>query len=66
MLPTSEETLTLRPSPALHQRVQELLEKSKDEELTVAEETEWQQCEYLEHLVRMAKARALIRLAANE
>ena len=37
------------------------LEKNREEGLSPAEEQEWQQYEYLEHLVRMAKARALLR-----
>ena len=60
-LPTPEEILALRPSNALQSRVQALLEKSREEGLTPAEEQEWQQYEYLEHLVRMAKARALLK-----
>jgi len=60
-LPSPEEILALRPSEALQQRVQELLEKNQEEGLSPAEEQEWQQYEYLEHLVRMAKARALLK-----
>lgn len=60
-LPTPEEILALRPSEALQERVQLLLEKNREEELSPAEEQEWQQYEYLEHLVRMAKARALLK-----
>jgi uncharacterized protein YnzC (UPF0291/DUF896 family) len=58
---TSKEILSLRPSDALQSRVRELLEKNREEGLTPAEEQEWQQYEYLEHLVRMAKARALLK-----
>jgi hypothetical protein len=61
-LPTPEEILALRPSAALENRVQELLEKSNDRGLTVAEEAEWQQYEYLEHLVRIAKIKAKLKL----
>jgi hypothetical protein len=46
--------------------VQELLEKNREEGLTPAEEQEWQQYEYLEHLVRMAKARALLKQKSLE
>ncbi len=60
-LPSPEEILALRPSDALQSRVQTLLEKNREEGLSPAEEQEWQQYEYLEHLVRMAKARALLR-----
>ncbi len=56
-----EEVLNLRPSKSLQTRVQTLLEKNRAEGLTPEEEQEWQQYEYLEHLVRMAKAKALLK-----
>ena len=60
-LPSPEEILALRPSGTLQERVQALLEKNKNEGLSPAEEREWQRYEYLEHLVRMAKAKALLK-----
>ena len=60
-LPAPEEVLGLEPSAALQARVQTLLEKNRTEGLTAAEEAEWQQYEYLEHLVRLAKGQALLR-----
>lgn len=60
-LPSPEEILALQPSEALQARVQALLEKNREEGLTAAEEQEWQQYEFLEHLVRMAKAKALLK-----
>jgi hypothetical protein len=63
-LPSPEEILALRPSDSLQARVQALLEKNREAGLTPAEEQEWQQYEYLEHLVRMAKARALLKQKA--
>ncbi len=60
-LPSPQEILALQPSAALQLRVQALLEKNKMEGLTLAEEQEWQQYEYLEHLVRLAKAKALLK-----
>ncbi len=60
-LPVPEEILALRPSDTLQARVRVLLEKSKTTGLTPEEEQEWQQYEYLEHLVRIAKARALLK-----
>lgn len=63
-LPSPEEILALRPSEALQTRVQELLEKNREEGLSPAEEQEWQQYEYLEHLVRIAKAKALVKTQA--
>ena len=63
-LPTPEETLALRPSDALQARVTALLEKNRVEGLTPDEEQEWEQYQYLEHLVRIAKAQALLKLKA--
>ena len=61
-LPTPEETIALRPSPALQSRISELLTKNRSDGLTPGEEQEWRQYEYLTHLVRIAKAKAYIRL----
>ncbi len=61
-LPTPEATLSLQPSAVLRDRISELLEKSKSGSLSPAEEQEWQQYAYLEHLVRVAKAQALLKL----
>jgi hypothetical protein len=61
-LPSPEETLALRPSAQLQARIEALLEKSRTEGLPPADQQEWQRYEYLEHLVRMAKARALLKL----
>lgn len=60
-LPSPEEILALHPSPTFQARVQMLLEKNREEGLSAMEEQEWQQYEYLEHLVRMAKAKALLK-----
>src|SRR3954463_7439418 len=56
-LPTPEEVLALRPSAALQQRIELLLEKNRSSRLTPEEQREWQQYQYIEHLVRLAKAR---------
>jgi len=61
-LPTPEETLALRPAEALQTRISELLAKSRAGGLAPEEQQEWEQYAYLEHLVRMAKARALLKL----
>jgi len=61
-LPTPEEILKLRPSPRLAARVSEMVEKSRSGELTALDEVEWEKYEYLEHLVRMAKASAEVKL----
>lgn len=61
-LPTPEEILALRPSRPLQNRVRELLEKNRNAGLNADEEREWEQYQYLEHLVRVAKARAYAKL----
>src|SRR2546423_1881965 len=57
-LPDPEEVVKLRASKAFEKRIDHLLEKSKETGLTSEEEEEWQRFERLEHVVRMAKARA--------
>ena len=57
-LPTPEEILNLRPSTRLSARVAEMIEKSRAGEMTPLDEEDWERHEYLEHLVRMAKAAA--------
>jgi hypothetical protein len=61
-LPTPEEVLALRPSPALQERIEELLEKDRSSGLLPEEQREWEHYEYVEHLVRLAKARAALKL----
>lgn len=65
-LPTPEEVLKLRPTPSLQARIGELLDKNRESGLTEAEEREWAHYEYLEHLVRMAKAKAQLKLQARD
>lgn len=60
-LPAPEEVLALRPSPTLQTLIDEQLERSRTGELSAEEEQEWEQIEYLEHLVRLAKAKALLK-----
>ena len=64
-LPTPEEILALRPSEALQTRMSDLLEKNRTEGLSTAETQEWEHYQYLEHIVRMAKARAALKLQAS-
>ena len=61
-LPSPDDILALRPSEQLQQRVSGLLAKNRVEGLTPEEEQEWQQYEYLEHLVRIAKTKATLKL----
>jgi hypothetical protein len=57
-LPSPEEVLALRPTTILQKRAEELLEKNRCCGLSHDEQREWDRYEYVEHLVRMAKARA--------
>jgi hypothetical protein len=61
-LPELEEVLSLRPTDQLASRVSELLEKGRSGTLSDSEEGEWQQLEFAEHLVRIAKAQAALKL----
>jgi len=62
-LPAPDEILNLRLSTRLSARVAELVEKSRASEMTPLDEEEWERYEYLEHLIRMAKAAAQLKLA---
>ncbi len=62
-LPTPREVLDLRPSAALQDRIDWLLDRNRDTGLTSDEEREWQQYEFAEHLVRLAKAKASLKVA---
>lgn len=58
-LPTPKEILDLRPSEDLETKINELLEKNRREGLNEAEEKIWESYEFIEHLVRLAKSKAL-------
>ena len=64
-LPTPEEVLELRPSPELQQRINALLEKNRAAGLSPEEGNWWEQFQYVEHLVRIAKAKAAAKLKAT-
>ena len=57
-LPNPEEIIQLRPHPSLQNQIDNLLEKNRNGTLTANEKKIWQQYQYLEHLVRIAKAKA--------
>jgi hypothetical protein len=61
-LPTPEEILALRPTTELQTQISELLDKNRSNGLNAEEEQLWQSYEYLEHIVRMAKAKAHTKL----
>lgn len=57
-LPPPQEVLALRPSPALQERISTLLDKLHNGGLSADEQRDWQTYQYIEHLVRIAKAKA--------
>lgn len=63
-LPTPQDVLALRPAPGVQARIEELLEKNRASGLSPAEQREWESYEFVEHLVRLAKAQARIKLQA--
>ena len=62
-LPTPEEIIKLRPSKKMQARINYLLNKNHQPEgLIPDEQTEWDQYQYIEHLVRIAKTKAHIKI----
>lgn len=57
-LPEPDEILALRPSEELQAEIEKLLEKNRQDGLSEAEEQIWTSFEFVEHLVRIAKAKA--------
>lgn len=64
--PTPRQVLAIRPSAELQSRTRELLNRTLEGALSRAEEVELERYLLLEHLVRVAKARALQELARAE
>jgi hypothetical protein len=64
-LPGPEEILALRPSANLQTRIHSLLEKNRTTGLLPDEAREWEQYEYLEHIVGLAKANAALKLKTH-
>lgn len=61
-LPKPEEILALHPSEELQTEIGRLLEKNRNEGLSETEEQTWASYEFIEHLVRIAKAKASAQL----
>ncbi|MCB0064238.1 MAG: hypothetical protein KDE19_19075 [Caldilineaceae bacterium] len=59
--PAPEAVIALRTSKALQAYISELLEKNRNEGFTAVEEGWWKKFEHVEHLVRLAKAKAISR-----
>jgi hypothetical protein len=60
-----DEVVAFRPSEATRQRVADLLRREKTSGLTAAETSELAHCLLLEHLMRLARARARRYLARD-
>ena len=65
-LPSPQEILALRPSPALQERISTLVDKQRIGGLSADEERDWQNYQYIEHLVRIAKAKAALQLKSSD
>jgi hypothetical protein len=65
-LPSPQEILALRPSPALQERISTLVEKQRKRSLSTEEARDWQTYQYIEHLVRIAKAKAALQLKPSD
>ncbi len=63
--PSPEAIIELRASKALQARISELLEKNCNEGLTAAEAAWWKKFEYVEHLTRLAKAKAIAQVRSQ-
>ncbi len=64
-LPTPEQVLALRATPEQSKRVRALLAKNQDAGLTPSEESEMDAMIELNHVVSLAKGRALVKLKAS-
>jgi hypothetical protein len=61
-LPSPQEILELRLSPEVQTTIDRLLEQNRSGTWTEADRALWEHYEFVEHLVRHAKAQALIKL----
>jgi hypothetical protein len=64
-LPSPQEVLALHASPALSERIEFLLAKKRHEGFAPEEAAEWDEIMRVEHLVRVAKAQAALKLKAG-
>ncbi len=65
-LPEPKHILQLRPSEKFQTRISRLKEKNRETGLSPQEEIEWEHYQYLEHLIRIAKAKAYLKLNKGE
>jgi hypothetical protein len=63
--PTPEQIIAFRPSDAVQERLRELLDKNRNGQLTAEEQIEMNEYSQVEHLMRMLKAKARLKLAGQ-
>ena len=62
---TPEEVANYRPSPAAQQRVADLIEREQNQHLSPDEKSELEHFMELEHILRLAKAKARLTLSRD-
>jgi hypothetical protein len=65
-LPSPQEVLNLRLAPDAQQEIDNLLEKNRTQGFDESDRLLWQHYEFIEHLVRLAKTQALIKLKPSQ
>ncbi|MFZ4728927.1 MAG: hypothetical protein ACOYMQ_09745 [Pseudanabaena sp.] len=65
-LPSPQEVLNLRLAPEAQQEIDSLLEKNRTQGFNESDRLLWQHYEFIEHLVRLAKTQALIKLHPSQ
>jgi hypothetical protein len=65
-LPSPQEVLDLHLAPDLQEEIDSLLEKNRTQGLSQSDRLLWQHYEFVEHLVRLAKAQALLKIEVSE
>src|SRR5271165_3888718 len=64
-LPSPEAILSLKPSDRFERQMRDLLERNRLGQLTPQDEELWERYEFLEHLVRIARTKACIKLGIS-
>ena len=65
-LPSPQEVLNLRLAPDAQQEIDNLLEKNRTQGFNESDRLLWQHYEFIEHLVRLAKTQALIKIQQSQ
>ena len=65
-LPSPQEVLNLRLAPDAQKEIDSLLEKNLTQGFNESDRLLWQHYEFIEHLVRLAKTQALIKLQQSQ